>query len=253
SVYAFRGASSRFLRDFPADHDIELTEPHRTPTPACISIVDSEGRLRDVVANTVRRRHLEDGVPWRDIAVIVRSTGDIGQMRRTLLAAGVPVHISPTDVVLAEQRLVSAVLLALRALEEDLSNSELEELLTGPVGGADPVTLRRLIRGLRRWDSTTRGIDSLRGLLYGELPDFNGQLTEHEYSILERVRAVLSAGRDALASGASVEEVLWAVWSATELDNRLQASALRGGATGSQADRDLDAMMALFDAAGDYV
>ena len=67
-----------------------------------------------------------------------------------------PVHISPTDVVLAEQRLVSAVLLALRALEDDLSNSELEELLTGPVGGADPVTLRRLIRGLRRWDSTTR-------------------------------------------------------------------------------------------------
>ena len=253
SVFAFRGASSRFLRDFPADHDIELTEPHRTPSPACISIVDSDGRLRDVVANTVRRRHLEDGVPWRDIAVIVRSTGDIGQMRRTLLAAGVPVHISPTDVVLAEQRLVSAVLLALRALEEDLSNSELEELLTGPVGGADPVTLRRLIRGLRRWDSTTRGIDSLRGLLYGELPDFNGQLTEREYSILERVRAVLSAGRDALASGDSVEEVLWAVWSATELDNRLQASALRGGATGSQADRDLDAMMALFDAAGDYV
>ena len=59
------------------------------------------------------------------------------------------------------------------------------------------------------------------------------------------MRAVLSAGRDALAAGDSVEEVLWAVWSATELDNRLQASALRGGATGSQADRDLDAMMAL--------
>ena len=192
SVFAFRGASSRFLQDFPAEHDIELTESYRRPTPACISIVDSDGRLRDVVANTVRRRHLEDAVPWRDIAVIVRSTSDIGQMRRTLLAAGVSVHINPTDVVLAEQRLVSAVLLALRALEEELSNSELEELLTGPVGGADPVTLRRLIRGLRRWDSTTRGIDSLRGLLYGELPDFNGQLTEREYSILERVRAVLS-------------------------------------------------------------
>src|SRR5699024_7444453 len=29
-------------------------------------------------------------------------------------------------------------------------------------------------------------------------------------------------------------------------------SSLRGGATGSQADRDLDAMMSLFDAAGDY-
>lgn len=43
------------------------------------------------------------------------------------------------------------------------------------------------------------------------------------------------------------------MWSATEVEQRLQASAPRGGATGSQADRDLDAMMALFDAAGDYV
>ena len=98
SVFAFRGASSRFLRDFPADHDIELTEPHRTPSPACISIVDSDGRLRDVVANTVRRRHLEDGVPWRDIAVIVRSTGDIGQMRRTLWPPACPCTLAlPTS------------------------------------------------------------------------------------------------------------------------------------------------------------
>lgn len=252
SVFAFRGANSQFLEEFPAEHSVELSQPHRNGSPACVSIVDSEGRLRDVVADTVRRRHLDDGVQWRDIAVIVRSTADIGQMRRTLLAAGVPVHISPTDVILAEQRLVSAMLLALRALEEDLSNVELEELLTGPVGGADPVTLRRLIRGLRRWAPDARGMDSLRELLQGELPDFNGQLTEREFSILERVRAVLSAGRQAVQAQASVEEILWEVWSATELDMRLQASALRGGATGSQADRDLDAMMALFDAAGDY-
>ena len=97
SVFAFRGASSRFLREFPAEHEIELTEPHRTLLPACISIVDSEGRLRDVVANTVRRRHLEDGVQWRDIAVIVRSTGDIGQMRRTLLACLLYTSPSPRD------------------------------------------------------------------------------------------------------------------------------------------------------------
>src|SRR5699024_6434455 len=55
------------------------------------------------------------------------------------------------------------------------------------------------------------------------------------------------------AEHGSIEEVLWALWSATDLSNSLSAISLRGGASGSQADRDLDAMMALFDAAGDYV
>ena len=252
AVFAFRGANSRFLQEFPARHELRLDRAWRRPTAACVCIVDQRGTLRDVVADTVRRRHLEDGVAWREIAVIVRSTGEIGPIRRTLLAAGVPVHISPTDVVLAQQRLVKAILLALRGLEEELSNTELEELITGPVGGADPVTLRRLIRGLRRWRPDSRGIATLREVLRGPLPDFKSILTERELSILDRVRGVLDSGREALESEASVEEILWAVWQATGLDMRLQASALRGGATGSQADRDLDAMMALFDAAGDY-
>lgn len=252
AVFAFRGANSEFLTTWEAGNELRLEAPQRKPAPACVSVVDSRRTLRDVVANTVRRRHLEDNVGWRDIAVIVRSTGDIGPVRRTLLAAGVPVHINPTDVVLAEQRLVKAVMLALRALESELDPADLEELITGPVGGADPVTLRRLIRGLRRWKPEQRGMDTLRELLEGELPDFNNLLTEREEAILARIRGVLSAGREALRTGAAVEEVLWEVWQATGLDTRLQAAALRGGAAGSQADRDLDAMMALFDAAGDY-
>ncbi|WP_369816011.1 ATP-dependent helicase [Corynebacterium sp. HMSC059E07] len=252
AVFAFRGANSEFLTTWEAENELRLDSAHRTPSPACVSVVDSRRTLRDVLANTVRRRHLEEGVDWRDIAVIVRSTGDIGPARRTLLSAGVPVHINPTDVVLAEQRLVKAVLLALRALENELEPTELEDLITGPVGGADPVTLRRLIRGLRRWKPEQRGMNTLRELLDGELPDFNNLLTEREEAILARIRGVLSAGRAALQQGAAVEEVLWEVWQATGLDTRLQAAALRGGAAGSQADRDLDAMMALFDAAGDY-
>src|SRR5699024_4909315 len=120
-------------------------------------------------------------------------------------------------------------------------------------GGADPVTLRRLIRGLRRFDPATRGMDTLRGLLLPDtpLPDFGGLLTDRERAILDRIRGVLEAGRAALP-GRNVEEVLWAVWSATGLADHLLAASLRGGATGSQADRDLDAMMSLFDAAGDY-
>lgn len=255
-VFAFRGANADFFAELPEKipglTDIALPESRRLPSPACVDVVASAGVLREALADTVRRRHLTEGVPWSEIAVIVRGHGDIGQARRTLLAAGVPVHINPTDVVLGEQRLVAAVLAAVRALYEPITVGEVENFVTGPVGGADPVTYRRLIRGLRRFDPGTRGVETLRALLEGPLPDFGDKLTGREQAILERARAILAAGREAHAAGGSIEDVLWAVWSSTGLAERLQAAALRGGATGSQADRDLDAMMALFDAAGDF-
>lgn len=255
SIFRFRGASPAWLENFEPDPGCDVTfartrrMPHRQ-----VTVVGSESTQRDLIADTVRRAHLEGEVAWSDIAVIVRSTGQLGPVRRALLAAGVPVHINPTDVVLAEQRLVSAILLGIRALEQPLDLSEWQSLILGPVGGADPVTLRRLLRGLRRYDPESRSMDTLASLLApgALLPDFGDALTERETHILTRLRAVLDAGRTAMAQGGSVEEVLWEVWHATDLANRLMAAALRGGATGSQADRDLDAMMALFDAAGDF-
>lgn len=75
------------------------------------------------------------------------------------------------------------MLLALRALRKTYQTLSWKNCSPAPWVAPIPSPLRRLIRGLRRWDSTTWGIDSLRGLLHGELPDFNGQLTEREYSI----------------------------------------------------------------------
>ncbi len=255
SVFHFRGANPDFLKNFDADHELELTESRRGPSLS-ITVPETASAHNDVLADTVRRAHLLDGVAWSDIAVIVRSAGMIAPVRRVLLAAGVPVHISPTDVVLSEQRIVASLILGLRALTEELTPLELEDLLLGPIGGADPVTLRRLLRGLRQAEMKTgghrRAIEVLRELLGGERnEELLAFLTQRELELLERVWSVLNAGRQAL--GDSIEEVLWAVWSATKLSDHLSASSLRGGAAGSQADRDLDAVMALFDAAGDYV
>ena len=252
SIFHFRGASPKFLTGLSVGGEISLPATRRNPEREVV-VVDSSPTQNALIADRIRRAHLLEGVAWSDIAVITRSTGQLAAVRRALLAAGVPVHISPTDVVLIEQRIVANLLLGIRALTEELTPSELEDLLLGPVGGADPVTLRRLIRGLRRFDPATRGIDTLRALLLpdAEMPDFGGLLTDREQAILDRICGVLDAGRAALPGG-SVEEVLWAVWSATGLSDHLLAASLRGGAGGSQADRDLDAMMSLFDAAGDY-
>lgn len=260
SVFRFRGASPLFFDNLgrAGSHPggvrvIDLGSSRRTPSAEAV-VVDSPAANHAVVADRLRRAHLEEGVDWSDMAVVVRSVGMIEPLRRVLLQAGVPVAVNPTDVVLSEQRIVSAMLLGLRALGEELTMAQWRELLLGPVGGTDPVTLRRLMRGLRRWRPDQRAELTLGELLVqnGELPDFGSMLTDRELNILKRIRGVLDAGREAVADGGSVEEILWALWSSTKLADSLMAIALRGGAAGSQADRDLDSMMALFDAAGDF-
>jgi hypothetical protein len=67
------------------------------------------------------------------------------------------------------------------------------------------------------------------------------------------VAKVLAAGREAAARpDASPETVLWALWSATGLGFAWRRSALAGGMPGARADRDLDAVMALFEAVGRF-
>lgn len=255
SVFRFRGASPKFYADLGGlEHGvIDLGGTRRNPGRS-IAIAPDEQTHHAVIVDTIRRAHLEHGEPYSSMAVIVRSTPMIEPIRRALLHAGVPVALDPTDVVLSEQRIVMALLLGLRALDEPLEPSQWRDLILGPVGGSDPVTLRRLLRGLRRWDPSRRAEETLQDLLARDTdtPDFGGVLTEREIDILARMRGVLDAGRGVLDVGGSVEEVLWAIWETTGLAGRLSAAALRGGATGSQADRDLDAAMALFDAAGDF-
>ncbi|MFI5505576.1 PD-(D/E)XK nuclease family protein [Corynebacterium kutscheri] len=274
-IHRFRGASAEFLDTYPVDHTVELTSSWRTPISE-VEIFPTAAAESTFVADTVRRAHLLNEVPWSQIAVVVRSTSQIGQVRRNLLSAGVPVHVDPTAIVLSEQRIVANLLIAARALTQKITNAELEELITGPIGGADPVTMRRLFRSFRQVelrrvladpdaDSSSygrRAIDLMRLLvLPGQdelqrtefLLDAATILTPIETEVLERIRTVFSAGEQALHQQASVEEILWELWNATGLDQHLLAMSLRGGAIGSQADRDLDSVMALFDAAGDWV
>ncbi|WP_167540154.1 ATP-dependent DNA helicase [Corynebacterium ciconiae] len=263
SVFHFRGADPDFFTDYQAEHTIELTQPHVHARSQYVVAADARSH-HDFIADRVRRAGLLDKVAWRDIAVIVRSSGEIGSLQRALLIAGVPVHVDNSAMVLKEQRVVSSLLIAARSLLGRISSAELSELILGPVGGADPVTYRRLLRGLRAAEKHhgggRRSIEVLEDLLLPQSPGYTApenaeireHLTERETQILQRTADVLDAGRAAYERGESVEAVLWALWEATGLAQHLQAVSLRGGASGSQADQDLDAAMALFDTAGDY-
>lgn len=62
----------------------------------------------------------------------------------------------------------------------------------------------------------------------------------------QRLGALLGKARERLANGGSAEEALWDLWEGTPWPGRLERAARRGGAAGRNADRDLDAVCALF-------
>ncbi|GGF25724.1 ATP-dependent helicase [Williamsia phyllosphaerae] len=302
SIYGFRGASSRFLDTLvPAggDHDVVLELNHRSahgvaavgagiaarlpgarvhpPTRGVRSDTETGGRSAvtvtsyssaakeaTAVADALRRAHLFDGVAWSDMAVVVRSVPRaIAPLRRALRSAGVPVVTPATEMPLHRQRAVAALMTVLRAVDHPLDAEEIVELLTGPVGGADPTALRRLRRGVRRVDTEMRDADAPQRDSLDIVVDLAASdrasaqphldaLTATERGSLERVLDVLDAARTAALRGGGVEDVLWSAWQATGLSRRWSATALRGGPGADQSDRDLDAVVALFDVAASF-
>ncbi|MBF6411742.1 PD-(D/E)XK nuclease family protein [Nocardia cyriacigeorgica] len=462
-VFAFRGADPRFLLDLdvPDRQRIVLRENHRSVPAVRLAVARVAARLpgsapqrprvderantasesgADVrvrvlatpakeaalIADHLRRAHLTEGVPWSQMAVVVRSVPlSLPPLRRALLAAGVPVRQPALDTPLARRRGAAWMLSSLRAIlaseaatsagqaatphrhEALFTPDDALDLLSGPLGAADQIALRRLRRGIRRtalgleraatrygdalspsdaetpssagdpgtelddlplppdpadtalhnpadplapeppdllpppdpidaditpeWtieqasrlsaDADWYGIDPgpydreeqryghptegsdgdddanadangtagprepISGTLAGGSPDepllrdrrtsapseqssaevlrdlllgvgdqrILAGLTEVESAPLRRALTALDRARKVRRRGGGLEDVLWALWTGSRLERRWVVQSERGGAAGAQADRDLDAAVALFDAAAAYV
>ena len=216
------------------------------------------------VADQLRRAHLVGGVPWSRMAVLSRSTRrSLPALRRALLAAGVPIAAPPDELPLARQPAVLPLLMVLRfaTRPEELDADAATALLTSPLGSADPMRLRRLRRGLLRLHAAGGGteepgsdpllVEVLSAAARGR-PDPLTLLDEHTSAPLRRVGELLAVAGDAAREGESVEQMLWRVWQASGLAARWSEASARGGPVGAAADRDLDAVLALFDAAARY-
>ncbi len=177
AVFGFRGAEPAALlgQDSPA---VTLTTSHRCAPAVARAVSGIASRLPGaseiqsattdsgsvavalaasadaeaaLIADALRRAHLVDGVPWSQMAVIVRSVPRAAAgLSHALARAGVPVAPPPISGSLAEQPAARALLTVLAATAEGLDGERALALLTGPIGRVDPVALRQLRRALRR-------------------------------------------------------------------------------------------------------
>ncbi len=247
---------------------------HRRPEPSPsvpdgvfeAHVLRSTGAQGAFVAALLRAEHLEAGTAWGSMAVVVRSAGASGSLRRAMAAAGVPVAVPVAEVPLADEGAVRPLLGALRLSLAVAGESagqptgaqsaeDVVELLGSWMVGADALAVRRLRQGLlaaERAAGGTRRSDEL--LVAGVLsPELLASAPSRATGPAWALARVLAAGRAAAeVPAASAESVLWALWSAAGVAGTWQASALRGGLPGERADRDLDAVTALFDAASRY-
>ncbi|MEU9352804.1 ATP-dependent DNA helicase [Streptomyces griseoloalbus] len=275
----------------------------------------TSGTELDNIADILRRAHLEDGIPWNGMAVLVRAgSRTLPTVRRALTSAGVPVDVDGDDLPLRHEPAVAPLLTALRAVataeadeREDTagaggadsgvatrsvsgsgpdsvseSGSDAEAtagtgsgaeaaagtvsdaageacwldtetaltLLASPLAGMDAADLRRLGRALREEERAGGNplpppSDELLARALAE-PE---RLAVHDPAYArgaQRLGALLRRARERLAGGGTAEEALWDLWDGTPWPQRLERSARRGGAAGRNADRDLDAVCALF-------
>ncbi|WEO95475.1 ATP-dependent DNA helicase [Streptomyces sp. FXJ1.172] len=332
----------RAHREPAAVRDGGRVEVYTYPTP---------GTEMDNIADVLRRAHLEDGVRWSDMAVLVRAGSRLPTLRRALTAAGVPLDIDGDDLPLRHEPAVAPLLTALRAVataearhrEEGAAAPTLESepvpaeaaaeealpegtagaaeeaadsdtadsdtaaegaalegaaegtalqdaasedaasedaaaddaapedsedtgapapdaswlgieaaltLLTSPLAGMDAADLRRLGRALREEERAAGNplpppSDELLARALAE-PE---RLAVHDPAYArgaQRLGALLRKARARLAGGGTAEEALWDLWEGTPWPARLERAARRGGAAGRNADRDLDAVCALF-------
>ena len=207
-----------------------------------------------MIADVLRRAHLVDGVPWSQMAVVVRSVPRAAAgLPHALARAGVPVAPSAVTGPLAAQPAAQALLTVLAATADGLDGEQALALLTGPIGRVDPVSLRQLRRTLRRAeiDGSSREFGDL--LVEALNGGSSARLAAAQARPLQRVRAVLDAAAGSHRRGEDPRYTLWAAWHRSGLQRRWLTACERGGASGAQAGRDLDAVTALFDASNEYL
>ncbi|MBN1173528.1 MAG: ATP-dependent helicase, partial [Micromonosporaceae bacterium] len=230
--------------------------PATTASPSMdLRTFGTAAREASYVAHRLREAHLIDGVPWSAMAVIIRSSVlYLSSVRRALIQAGVPTVVQAEDLPLHLQPAVASLLLLLRcALDPgQLTESTAVALLHSPIGGADPLAERQLRQGLRALAFAGKDRRPSGDLLV-EVVNDPAALSEVDRCWATPARtlaAVLAATRAAAPAG--IERMLWAAWSSTGLADRWAAASAAGGPLGEAADRDLDAVVALFDAAARF-
>lgn len=214
----------------------------------CFKIAPDDTAQVGAVAAHMRSLHLEQGLAWGQMAVIVRQSSSVELIRQELRRGGVPLAPDTPALLLRSEPAAKALLDCARAaLEQLLGVPVVQEeaaraLLLSPLVGFSAIELRRLRR------------------ILGESPDHLSTRVLSDTELFDQLEAaptlaakakVAQAINEALAKERSegLEALVWGAWQASgkaqywrQLALDIEADSLLR----QRADHDLDVVISLF-------
>ena len=233
----------------------QAADTSNQPEPAIETIV-----LRDRVseiswlARRLRELHLYEGIEWADMAVVARSRGELNQLETALASESVPTRVAGAGSALRDEFASRALLrIAQAVLSDEPVTLELAvELLTSPFAGLDNLALRRLRRVLRRQELDSEGNrngDELIADLFTAVGSAATLENPEGRKANRFIKTFFAAKELAAKPHFNIEELLWLIFNSSKIGKTWQALSEGIGEVALQANRNLDAVAALFAAA----
>ena len=234
-VFSFQGTTDtpirRFVAETPGAAEVNLTTCHRASSPPMVAawVAPHISEEHGAIARELRRLHVEDGIDWSDLAVVVRRQGPhLGGLLRALDDARVPRAVPERGLSLTIEPATFPYVLALRWLVADPAKREeiVETLLTSDVVGISAAAARGVLRVAR----ATLGSAA-------EALDVTESLTPAESEALTAARDALA--KAALFAGMSVQDAFRVLWEKLPCSGRLVDRA----ADSAESRRELDTVV----------
>jgi superfamily I DNA/RNA helicase len=234
------------------------TESSTDSTAVRIAKLSSPGESATYIAHSLRSAHVKEGLPWSQMAVLVRAPGsEVAALQRAFMQSGIPVSVDAAALALSENPAISPLLLIAKiALKTAPLSAQdwpvLEEILLSEFGGADALELRQMRLAFAAVRNDHR---STTEMMIDALTESSAELPWEQIPSLKRLNDLLKSARKALKGSRDITDLLWAIWESavnyegSKISYVWRERALAGGARGAQADRDLDAVIQLFESA----
>ena len=264
AVGRFRGADpDNLLNDldqFGIKNKITLTTTHRNPGEPNVALLSSVSDEANYIAHQFRSAHLLKGVPYSQMAVVLRSPGaQVSALVRAFASSSIPVEIDAAALSLADNPAIKPIItiaqIALGELKLIPGNWEqIEELLKSEFAGADAISIRQMRIALTK-EQKNEVIKSSTELILDALTAPTTDLPWEQLTSLKRINDLIKEAKKVLSKSQDISDLLWSIYSNAKnyegesISNYWRSQALSGGGRGVIADQKLDALITLFEVA----
>jgi superfamily I DNA/RNA helicase len=264
AVGRFRGADPdnliNDLENFEIKNKITLQSRLRDTPAQEVVLLSSVSEEANFIAHQFRSAHLTLGVPWSQMAVIVRSPGaQINALQRAFAMNSIPVEIDAQALSLGDNPAIKPIItiaqIAVGQLKLIASNwDQIEELLKSEFAGADAISIRQMRIALTKAQKGDQ-VKSSTELILDALTAPTADLPWEELTSLKRINDSIKEAKKILSKSSDISDLLWSIWSNGKnyegelISQSWQQVALAGGTRGGVADQNLDAVITLFEVA----